>query len=140
MSFFFCGSTTARKLNRKRTKRKRWGRGRGEKAVRKTSPHPLPHRFLFLPPFSIRAALTLYFENHKRTRTHTKNNNNNNTASYASYVHRKIRFKIRSFSFEGAVAHLPVFVRAKSDPNVWCIPVQRAELSITAPFFEINPG
>ena len=82
--------------------------------MRKTSPHPLPHRFLFRLLFSIRVALTLYFANHKRTPPPPQKKKKN--ASYASYVHRKIRFKIRSFSFEGAVAHLPVFVRAKKDP------------------------
>lgn len=101
--------------------------------MRKTSPHPLPHRFLFRLLFSIRVALTLYFANHKRTPP-------KKTASYVSYVHRKIRFKIRSFSFEGAVAHLPVFVRAKKDPICLVHSGTQAELSVTESFFEIDSG
>ena len=79
-----------RNLNRGR-KRKRWGRGRGEKAVRKIAggfSHCLlpslspPCRFLFPPRFSFCAAVTLTFRTTKE-KTHWK------TFSYASYAVRE---------------------------------------------------
>ena len=80
--FFWCDfsfvirkvrDSAARRLKRGR-KKKRCGRGRGVKAVRKTtafSPRLLPHRFLFRPWFSIRAAETFTLRTVKET--HRKN-------------------------------------------------------------------
>ena len=81
MCFFFGDAlrrdSAPRNLNRGR-KRKRWGRGRGEKAVRKIAggfSHCLlpslspPCRFLFPPRFSFCAAVTLTFRTTKEKNT-----------------------------------------------------------------------
>ena len=56
--------SAAQKLNRGR-KRKRWGRGRGEKAVRKTSPASLFSILCFSSLVQLSLGLISYFTNHK---------------------------------------------------------------------------
>ena len=64
--------SAAQKLNRGR-KRKRWGRGRGEKAVRKTSPEPLFPIVRFSSLVQLSLGLISYFTNHKlKERIHTQ--------------------------------------------------------------------
>ena len=66
--------SAAQKLNRGR-KRKRWGRGRGEKAVRKTSPASLFSILCFSSLVQLSLGLISYFTNHKlKEKIHKKKN------------------------------------------------------------------